>query len=688
MEVMDVNRAKCIGNVLIESSIADMTETFQQCDSLESADVINADGCYENANEQKISVPENGNVVNSVEKMANVGRDDKKSTDSMANGQIDEKLRRAIDIVVGYSRVSDETKERLKSAVTDVHCKTMTEQEACQCYKLAVSYFRTYYNMVEKLLNRANLVKEHNRSIISTAGESGIEMNVKNEGAEMSSKTSNDESNATGDNQTKDGKKIRKVRRARKNFTRDISAIDKKRIDKCIHDYCGISGRHSIKANAIREAVGMVLHEGCTGVDAARATNLTPRTVMKHVYTVRDALNLPQPRKAKQQTAHRSEGNEIKEEKFLEKVTDNDREIAKMLINEKFECVEAKDFSGTGLELESKIDKLLREFSYSGDVRKIREAIIKIFTEQKSSEIYKAIIELPVTVVSSYVRLLKGFLWAENMVKTNDKAIAITRRGRRRPSDHGERNVKSTAFFKSSESNEIFSAKKKRKLANLVPRGVFIGKIDVLTLHLENGVESDEQLIKSVISYLIDHQYRRSEMAQTNMQICLEHVLLDGLSVAETLKIHDGPNESILEIYHKRCRDAYTVLTVDFPAFVLELNLFNEDERNRSRKKRSCTSNVKMEEIKPIDARNVSNVDILKFDTVEKLFISIPEKAKALLHSYIMKLLNINFPLEKRLVSGLLQMIGEKMAKKYVLDDKLLEDCVAYFYEKYNNIAT
>lgn len=39
-------------------------------------------------------------------------------------------------------------------------------------------------------------------------------------------------------------------------------------------------------------------------------------------------------------------------------MTDNDREIAKMLINDKFGCVEAKDFSGTGLELESKIDKV------------------------------------------------------------------------------------------------------------------------------------------------------------------------------------------------------------------------------------------------------------------------------------------------------------------------------------------
>ncbi|KAL4003891.1 hypothetical protein ACH3XW_9475 [Acanthocheilonema viteae] len=686
MEVMDVNRAKCMGNVLIKSSIADMTETFQRPDSLDSADIINADDCYENAtNEEKISVPENGNIVNSVGKTMNVGKDNKGSTDSMKNDQVDEKLRRAIDIVVGYSRVSDETKERLKSAVTDVHCKTMSEQEACQCYKLAVSYFRTYYNMVEKLLNRANLVKEHNRNIISATEESGIEINVKNERIEMSSKTSNDENNAAGGNQTKD-EKTQKVRRARKNFTRGISAIDKERIDKCIHDYCGTSGRHSMKADAIRKAVGMVLYKGCTGVDAARATNLTPRTVMKHVYTVRNALNLPQLRKTKQQATNRSEGNEIKEENFLEKVTDNDREIAKMLINEKFECVETEDFLGTGLELESKIDKLLREFSYNGDVKKIREAIIKIFTEQKSSEIYKAITELPVTVVSSYVRLLKGFLCAENMIKTKDTTIAIPRRGKRKLSDNGERNVKSIELVKSSELDAIFSAKKKHKLANLVPRGVFIGKIDVLTLHLENGVENEEQLIKSVISYLIDHQYRRSETAQTNMQICLEHILLDGLSVAETLKIHDGPNDSILEVYYKRCRDAYTALTVDFPAFVFELNLLNEDGKNRPRKKRLRMSSVKMEEIKPIDAM-VSNVDTLKFDTVEKLFISIPEKAKTLLDSYIMKLLNINFPLEKRLVSGLLQMIGEKMAKKYVLDDKLLEECVTYFYEKYNKVA-
>lgn len=33
-------------------------------------------------------------------------------------------------------------------------------------------------------------------------------------------------------------------------------------------------------------------------------------------------------------------------------------------------------------------------------------------------------------------------------------------------------------------------------------------------------------------------------------------------------------------------------------------------------------------------------------------------------------------------------MIGEKIAKKYMLDDKLLEDCVAYFYEKHSSIVT
>lgn len=63
-------------------------------------------------------------------------------------------------------------------------------QEACQCYKLAVPYFRTYYNMVKKLLNRANLIKEHNGGIISTTKDRGIEINVKNEGTEVSTITS------------------------------------------------------------------------------------------------------------------------------------------------------------------------------------------------------------------------------------------------------------------------------------------------------------------------------------------------------------------------------------------------------------------------------------------------------------------------------------------------------------------
>ncbi|VDO40699.1 unnamed protein product [Onchocerca flexuosa] len=220
------------------------------------------------------------------------------------------------------------------------------------------------------------------------------------------------------------------------------------------------------------------------------------------------------------------------------------------------------------------------------------------------------------------------------------------------------------------EGYTMMGRTKKCKSITAMSRGVFIGKIDVLTLHVKNGVENEEQLMKSVISYLISHQYRRSEMAQTNMQICLEHILLDGLSVAETLKIHDGPNEGILEIYHKRCRDAFTALTVDFPAFMAGLNLLNGKEFKT-----------------PIDAKDVSNVGLLKFDAIEKLFISIPKKAKELLHNYLMKLLDINFPLEKCLINGLLQMIGEKMAMKYVLDDKFLEDCVAYFYKKHNNVV-
>lgn len=33
-----------------------------------------------------------------------------------------------------------------------------------------------------------------------------------------------------------------------------------------------------------------------------------------------------------------------------------------------------------------------------------------------------------------------------------------------------------------------------------------------------------------------------------NMQICLEHILLDGLSISEALKIQDGPSEVVLEV--------------------------------------------------------------------------------------------------------------------------------------------
>lgn len=68
---------------------------------------------------------------------------------------------------------------------------------------------------------------------------------------------SDDASNATDDDRTKDEKKIRKVRKPRKNSLQDISATEKKRIDKYIHDHCRTSGRHSMKSDAIRKAVGM-----------------------------------------------------------------------------------------------------------------------------------------------------------------------------------------------------------------------------------------------------------------------------------------------------------------------------------------------------------------------------------------------------------------------------------------------
>lgn len=45
-------------------------------------------------------------------------------------------------------------------------------------------------------------------------------------------------------------------------------------------------------------------------------------------------------------------------------VTDDDREIAEMLVDEEFGRVKTRNFSGTGLELESKIDKVYNFFKY------------------------------------------------------------------------------------------------------------------------------------------------------------------------------------------------------------------------------------------------------------------------------------------------------------------------------------
>lgn len=61
-------------------------------------------------------------------------------------------------------------------------------QEACQCYKLAVPYFQTYYKMVEKVLNRASSVaKGHDPARNMAKEQNGTKIFAKNAPAEKHS---------------------------------------------------------------------------------------------------------------------------------------------------------------------------------------------------------------------------------------------------------------------------------------------------------------------------------------------------------------------------------------------------------------------------------------------------------------------------------------------------------------------
>ncbi|VDN06833.1 unnamed protein product [Thelazia callipaeda] len=644
-------------NIVSAHTKENAAETSQRRGSLTSNTENSANESYRNL---EIRPNETASVT---------GTDDKslQEVKTSKNDQKNEQLNRMIDVVVAYSRVSTETKERLRNAVTDVYCKLMSEEEACRHYQLAVSYFRTYYTMVEKLLNRINIIKEDpektsGRKTTSIRNESGIKK-LKNE------ETENSYQAGSGDTNTDKKHDQKKRNNGWSDLTHSISKIDKMSVEKCIDDICG-SVRHLTKKRAIESAVKMVLFDGYSGTEAARINCLTPRTVIRNVYAVHDALNLSVLQRSKQQTTQ-------KDKKIS--TCNTDLETAQLLLDEKFGHIGVDDFTGSVSNLKSKIDKLLQEFKCSCDVREVRASLVKLFMNQKDFSETEGNMEQCLAIVNSYARLLKGFFLIESMIKISGQDSFCRSGNKKRKMNDGEKNEGCSKF---STSDETTPAKKNRESGNVLdPRGMFVGMTDVLALHLENGFKDEEKLIKSVISYLIGHQYRRSYEAQTNMQICLEYVLLDGLSVAETLEIHDGPSENILEIYQKRCRDALTALTVDFPAFVATLNTLNEKEKNVVRKKRSRLLDAKFEETKNVKAECI---EVFECRTVEDLLIHVPEKVKMTLHLYIIKLLDINFPLETRLVSGLLKMIADKMKAEFVLPGNVLEDFVAYFRNKHS----
>uniref|UniRef100_A0A8R1TTS8 Uncharacterized protein n=1 Tax=Onchocerca volvulus TaxID=6282 RepID=A0A8R1TTS8_ONCVO len=367
------------------------------------------------------------------------------------------------------------------------------------------------------------------------------------------------------------------------------------------------------------------------------------------------------------------------------------RGVAKLLSDTKLDKLSTKDYAGTPENLAIKIDKVLRQYRFRGDRKKMRDGILEVLYKSKTlSEACKGNSLAP-TTLSTYVRLVKVLINTEKtgmkgrLVITSSCSSKITPADIENGQDFGILSAEST-------NNTCFEQLTKKQTLPMestssteedtkIDTELLIQNVNVMMLHSKPLMNNLESFYKVLISYLIEQQYRRSDEAQEKMRASLEYVLLDGLSVTEALKVHKGPTEHVLQVYLNRCREANRCIKTEFPNFkssiaqAISKNCVNSKQDiggcvatvQMHNNKAGITKNSTMKRSSKRLQRKENNESMAMESTVgtlKHLNLIFSEDFRKPLYNYLKELNGVNFPIEDSLIIGLAKMIIDEFPMK------------------------
>ncbi|VDD89976.1 unnamed protein product [Enterobius vermicularis] len=386
------------------------------------------------------------------------------------------------------------------------------------------------------------------------------------------------------------------------------------------------------------------------------------------------------------------------------------RGVSRMLCDTKFD-VFATDFKGTKEDLKAKIGKIIQRYNYKGNRDIMCDAIAKVFLEGRTLADVCASHSLAQTTLSTYVRLMKVHIIKE-IEKENEDVSGAPGNTVHDGKEGTPVNV-SAKLLKVREldhevahsSNSTEEARETFDSTVTDEDGTeLLQNVDVMVLHSKSVIESQERLLKLTIAYLIKQQYRRSPDAQEKMRICLEDVLLDGLSVSETLKIHKGPTDHVLQVYLARVRGAQKCITVEYPIFLEEKSkcvrkcdfsrliqdkLKNSATGRPSRKSNSLTSNITPFSSSRRGTKRSQQFEEDEFvgpsDCVSYLNTLLTDVTLKAMMTYLSKLHVINFPMDMSLLTGLAKAVYEEVPPQYrhPISEETWEDWVVSWRKKH-----
>nr|CRZ23993.1 Bm9662 [Brugia malayi] len=378
------------------------------------------------------------------------------------------------------------------------------------------------------------------------------------------------------------------------------------------------------------------------------------------------------------------------------------RGVTKLLSDTKLDKLSTKHYAGTPENLAIKIDKVLRQYRFRGDRKKMRNGILEVLYKSKTlSEACKGNSLAP-TTLSTYVRLVKVLINAEK-TGLNGKSAATSYSNKVTNVENG----KDSSWSADSANNGYFEQLTKKVDRNLpmdspslaeedTKTGAepLVQNVDVMLLHTKPIMNNLESFYKVLIAYLIEQQYRRSEEAQEKMRTSLEYVLLDGLSVAEALRVHKSPTEHVLQVYLSRCREVNRCIKTEFSNFksnvirAIRRNLMNDKQDVGAVQMHNNTTRLAKNNIKRFNKR-LQNKELMTTEptvgTLKHLNLIFSEDFRRPLYDYLKKLSGVNFPIEDSLIVGLAKMIvnGFPISKQIFFADTIWDEWLSNYRKEY-----